>query len=40
MRFVYNWALARQIDSYELNSKKLSVTDLGKELFYSRYNKV
>lgn len=32
MRFVYNWALARQIDSYELNGKKLSVTDLGKQL--------
>ncbi|MFD3157989.1 helix-turn-helix domain-containing protein [Haloimpatiens sp. FM7330] len=32
MRFVYNWALAKQIDNYKLNGKKLSVTELGKEL--------
>lgn len=32
MRFIYNWALAKQIDSYKLNGKKLSVTELGKEL--------
>lgn len=32
MRFIYNWALARQIDNYKVNGKKLSVTDLGKEL--------
>lgn len=32
MRFVYNWALAKQIDSYKLDGKKLSVTELGKEL--------
>ena len=29
MRFVYNWALAKQIDNYNVNGKKLSVTDLG-----------
>lgn len=32
MRFVYNWALAKQIDSYKLNGEKLSVAELGKEL--------
>lgn len=32
MRFIYNWALAKQIDSYKLDGKKLSVTELGKEL--------
>lgn len=32
MRFIYNWALAKQIDSYKVNGKKLSVTELGKEL--------
>lgn len=32
MRFIYNWALARQIENYKVNSKKLSITDLGKEL--------
>lgn len=32
MRFIYNWALARQIDNYKVDGKKLSVTDLGKEL--------
>lgn len=32
MRFVYNWALAKQIDNYKLNGKKISVTELGKEL--------
>eukprot|EP00831_Metopus_contortus_P070678 TRINITY_DN6455_c0_g1_i2.p3 TRINITY_DN6455_c0_g1~~TRINITY_DN6455_c0_g1_i2.p3 ORF type:complete len:173 (-),score=14.94 TRINITY_DN6455_c0_g1_i2:34-552(-) len=32
MRFVYNWALAKQMDNYKANSKKLSVTELGKEL--------
>ncbi|MCT4593626.1 MAG: helix-turn-helix domain-containing protein [Anaeromicrobium sp.] len=32
MIFIYNWALAKQIDSYKLDGKKLSVTELGKEL--------
>ncbi|ACA46151.1 IS200/IS605 family element transposase accessory protein TnpB [Clostridium botulinum] len=32
MRFVYNWALARQIENYKGNNKKLSVSELGKEL--------
>ncbi|RXM74490.1 RNA-guided endonuclease InsQ/TnpB family protein [Clostridium tetani] len=32
MRFVYNWALARQIDSYKHSGKKLSIAELGKEL--------
>lgn len=32
MRFVYNWALAKQIECYKLNGKKLSVAQLGKEL--------
>ncbi len=32
MRFIYNWALAKQIDSYKLNNKKLSITELGKQL--------
>lgn len=32
MRFIYNWALARQIENYKVNGKKLSIVDLGKEL--------
>ncbi|WP_282804352.1 RNA-guided endonuclease InsQ/TnpB family protein [Clostridium tetani] len=32
MRFVYNWALARQIDSYKHSGQKLSIAELGKEL--------
>ncbi len=32
MRFIYNWALARQIENYKVNNKKLSVSELGKEL--------
>lgn len=32
MRFVYNWALAKQIENYKLIGRKLSVADLGKEL--------
>ncbi|WP_291578226.1 RNA-guided endonuclease InsQ/TnpB family protein [Clostridium sp. UBA6640] len=32
MRFVYNWALARQIENYKVKNKKLSVSELGKEL--------
>lgn len=32
MRFVYNWALSRQIENYKTNNKKLSVSELGKEL--------
>lgn len=32
MRFVYNWALARQIENYKVRNKKLSVSELGKEL--------
>lgn len=32
MRFIYNWALSKQIDNYKINGNKLSVTDLGKEL--------
>lgn len=34
MRFVYNWALARQIENYKVNNKKLSVSELGKELTF------
>lgn len=32
MRFIYNWALSRQIENYKTNNKKLSVSELGKEL--------
>ena len=32
MRFIYNWALAKQIDNYKVNGKKLSISDLGKKL--------
>ncbi|SHH39493.1 helix-turn-helix domain-containing protein, partial [Tepidibacter thalassicus] len=32
MRFVYNWALAKQIENYKKYGKRLSVTELGKEL--------
>mgnify|MGYP001143771634 CR=1 FL=1 len=32
MRFVWNWALSKQIEHYKETEKKLSVTDLGKEL--------
>ncbi len=32
MRFVYNWALSAQIENYKINNKKLSVSELGKEL--------
>lgn len=32
MRFVWNWALSKQITTYEEKGKKLSLTELGKEL--------
>ncbi|WP_454054265.1 RNA-guided endonuclease InsQ/TnpB family protein [Clostridium sp. Marseille-Q7071] len=32
MRFVYNWALSKQIENYKTNNKNLSVSELGKEL--------
>lgn len=32
MRFVWNWALAKQMQSYDETEKNLSVTHLGKEL--------
>ncbi|ARC83780.1 transposase, IS605 OrfB family [Clostridium argentinense CDC 2741] len=32
MRFVYNWALSKQIENYKINNKKLSVSELAKEL--------
>ncbi|KZL92724.1 RNA-guided endonuclease InsQ/TnpB family protein [Clostridium magnum] len=32
MRFIYNWALDKQIKNYESTKKKLSVSELGKEL--------
>lgn len=32
MRFVYNWALAKQIDAFKESGKKMSTTDLGKEM--------
>ena len=32
MRFVWNWALDKQVDFYKKTKKKLSVTELGKEL--------
>ena len=32
MRFIYNWALSKQIYNYKVNGKKLSVADLGKKL--------
>ncbi|WXR61421.1 transposase [Peptostreptococcaceae bacterium AGR-M142] len=32
MRFIYNWGLAKQIDNFKENGKKISTTDLGKEM--------
>lgn len=32
MRFVYNWGLAKQMDNFKETGKKLTTTDLGKEL--------
>ncbi|WP_461615059.1 RNA-guided endonuclease InsQ/TnpB family protein [Clostridium sp. Marseille-QA1073] len=32
MRFIYNWTLSMQIENYKINDKKLSVSELGKEL--------
>lgn len=32
MRFVWNWALNKQIKHYKETEKKLSITELGKEL--------